>query len=158
RGSCTALLGACEHFIEEYPVLAVWRSGLPLVYISAGREDDARRELERMVADLDKVPRDFLWLAAMWALGEASGKLAHPEASAVLYDTLEPYAGCIVQVGYAGCLGPVARVLGLLAAARRHPAAGAGHLEYALAMTESTGLRLFAEQARGELEQLATPS
>src|SRR4029078_2050242 len=136
RGSCTALLGACEHFIEEYPVLAVWRSGLPLVYISAGREDDARRELERMVADLDKVPRDFFWLAAMWALGEASAKLARPEAGAVLSDPLEPYAGCIVQVGYAGCLGPVARVLGLLAAARGDRDTAVAHLETALAMME----------------------
>jgi DNA-binding SARP family transcriptional activator len=32
------------------------------------------------------------------------------------------------------------------------------HLEYALAMTAATGLRLFEEQARAELEQLATPS
>jgi tetratricopeptide (TPR) repeat protein len=158
QGRLHELVDAVEQFIEEYPVLAVWRSGLPLVYISAGREDDARRELERMVADLDKVPRDFFWLAAMWALGEASAKLAHPEASALLYDTLEPYAGCIVQVGYAGCLGPISRVLGLLAAARGDHAAAVAHLEYALAMTEATGLRLFEAQARSELEQLATPS
>jgi len=158
QGRLHELVDAVEQFIEEYPVLAVWRSGLPLVYISAGREDDARRELERMVADLDKVPRDFFWLAAMWALGEASAKLAHPEASAVLYDTLEPYAGCIVQVGYAGCLGPVSRVLGLLAAARGDRETAVAHLEYALAMTAASGLRLFEEQARAELNELATAS
>jgi hypothetical protein len=111
-----------------------------------------------MVAGIDKVPRDFFWLAAMWALGEASAKLPHPEAAALLYETLEPYAGCIVQVGYAGCLGPVARLLGLLAAARGDHEAAVAHLEAALAMTRSAGLRLFEAQARAELEELATPS
>ena len=157
QGRLHELVDAVEHFIEEYPVLAVWRSGLPLVYISAGREDDASRELERMVGQIDEIPRDFFWLAAMWALGEASAKLRHPEASAVLYDTLKPYARCIVQVGYAGCLGPVARVLGLLAATRGDRETAVAHLEAARAMAAASGLRLFEEQARAELEQLATP-
>jgi len=158
QGRLHELVDAVEQFIDEYPVLAAWRAGLPLAYISAGREDDARREVERMVAELDKVPRDFFWLTTMWALGEASAKLGHPEASGVLYETLAPYAGCIVQVGYAGCLGPVSRVLGLLAAARGDHESAVAHLEYALAMTQATGLRLFEEQARAELEELATPS
>ena len=158
QGRLHELVDAVEQFVEEYPVLAAWRAALPLVYISAGREDDARREVERNVAELDRVPRDFFWLTTMTALGEASAKLAHPEASAVLYDTLAPYARCIVQVGYAGCLGPVSRVLGLLAAARGDHESAVAHLEYALAMTQATGLRLFEEQARAELEELATPS
>ena len=63
-----------------------------------------------------------------------------------------------MQVGYAGCLGPVSRVLGLLASARGDRETAVAHLEYALAMTESTGLRLFADRARAELDELATPS
>ena len=158
QGRLHELVDAVEQFVEEYPVLAAWRAALPLVYISAGREDDARREVERNVAELNRVPRDFFWLTTMTALGEASAKLPHPEASVVLYDTLAPYAGCIVQVGYAGCLGPVSRVLGLLAAARGDHESAVAQLEYALAMTAATGLHLFEEQARAELEELATPS
>jgi hypothetical protein len=52
----------------------------------------------------------------------------------------------------------VARLLGLLAAARGDHEAAVAHLEAALAMTRSAGLRLFEAQARAELEELATPS
>jgi hypothetical protein len=125
--------------------------------VAAGRDDEAREQLERMVAALDEVPRNFFWLTTMTALAEASAKLGHAESAAVLYETLEPYARCIVQVGYAGCLGPVARVLGLLAAARGGREAAVSHLEAALAISQATGLRLFETQARAALEELATP-
>jgi tetratricopeptide (TPR) repeat protein len=158
QGRLHELVEAVEHFVAEYPVLAPWRAALPLAYLAAGREEDARRELKGMVSELDKVPHDFFWLTAIAALAEASAKLAHAETAAVLYETLEPFAGCIVQVGYAGCLGPVSRLLGLLAAARGEREAAVAHLEAALAITEATGLRLFETQARTELEELATAS
>jgi tetratricopeptide (TPR) repeat protein len=145
-----------EHFMAEYSTLDPWRAGLPLVYFAAGREDEAREQLERMVAELDQVPRGFFWLTTMTVLAETSAKLAHAESAAVLYETLEPYAGCIVQVGYAGCLGPVARLLGLLAAARGDRETAVAHLEAALAISQATGLRLFETQARAELDELAT--
>jgi hypothetical protein len=111
-----------------------------------------------MVAELDQVPRNFFWLTTMTALAETSAQLGHAESAALLYETLEPYAGCIVQVGYAGCLGPVARLLGLLAAARGDREAAVSHLQAALAISQATGLRLFETQARSELEEPATPS
>jgi hypothetical protein len=158
QGRLHELVEAVEHFVAEYPVLAPWRAALPLAYLAAGREEDARRELEGMVSELDKVPHDFFWLTAIAALAEASAKLAHAKTAAVLYETLEPFAGCIVQAGYAGCLGPVSRLLGLLAAARGEREAAVAHLEAALAITEATGLRLFETQARAELDELATAS
>jgi DNA-binding SARP family transcriptional activator len=158
QGRLHELVEAVEHFMAENSALDPWRAALPLAYIAAGREDDAREQLERMVAELDEVPRGFFWLTTMTVLAETSAKLAHAESSAVLYETLEPYAGCIVQVGYAGCLGPVARLLGLLAAARGDRETAVAHLEAALAISRATGLRLFETQARAELEELATPS
>jgi DNA-binding SARP family transcriptional activator len=152
------LVEAVEHFTAEYPDLAAWRAALPLAYASAGREEDARRELEHMVAELDRVAPDFFWLTAVAALAEASAKLGHAETAEVLYEALAPYAGCIVQVGYAGSLGPVSRLLGLLAAARGDLDSAVSHLESACSRAEATGLRLFETQARGELEQLATAS
>jgi hypothetical protein len=159
EGRLGELVDAVEQVVEANPTLAAWRAGLPLAYLAAGREDESARELERMVAALDTaVPRDFFWLTAIAVLAEASAKLRHPETAAVLYERLAPYRDCLVQVGHAGSLGPVARLLGLLAAARGDRKAAAGHLEDALATTETTGLRLFETQARAELDELATPS
>jgi tetratricopeptide (TPR) repeat protein len=157
QGRLHELVDAAEHFMDEYPALDPWRAALPLAYIAAGRKEEARRRLEEMVSGLDAVPRNFFWLTTMAALAESSAKLGHAESAALLYDTLEPYAGCIVHVGYAGCLGPVARLLGLLAAARGDREAAATHLEAAVAISQATGLRLFETQARAELEELATP-
>jgi hypothetical protein len=158
QGRLHELVEAVEHFMAEYSALDPWRAALPLAYIAAGREDEARERLERMVADLDTVPRGFFWLTTMTVLAEASAKLADAESAEVLYEELQPYASCIVQVGYAGCLGPVARLLGLLAAARGDREAAVAHLEAALAISQATGLRLFETQARAELDELATPS
>jgi tetratricopeptide (TPR) repeat protein len=158
EGRLGELVEAVEQVVEANPSLAAWRAGLPLAYLAAGREDDAARELERTVAALDAVPRDFFWLTAVAVLGEAAAKLRHPESAAVLYETLAPYRGCLVQVGHAGSLGPVSRLLGLLAAARGDREAAVAHLEDALATTEAAGVRLFETQARTELEELAAPS
>ena len=124
-----------------------------------GRDEDARRELERIVAELDRVPRDFFWLTTMAAArARRARSCAHAESAEVLYETLAPYAGCMVQVGYAGSLGPVSRLLGPARGRARRPRRRRRHLESALAMTEATGLRLFETQARAELEELATAS
>ena len=158
QGRLHELVEAVEHFTAEYPDLAAWRAGLPLVYASSGREEDARRELERMVSELDRVAPDFFWLTTMAVLAEASAKLSHAESAEILYEALEPYAGCLVQVGYAGSFGPVSRLLGLLAAARGDRDSAVSHLEAARSMAEAAGLRLYETQARGELDQLATTS
>jgi hypothetical protein len=158
QGRVGELLPAVEQFVEAYPALAAWRAALPLAYLADRREADSARELERAVAALDEVPRDFFWLTTIGLLAEASAKLPHPESAAVLYERLEPYASCMVQVGYAGSLGPVARLLGLLAAARGDRDGAVRHLEQALGFAEGAGLGLFATQARAELDELLMTS
>ena len=158
QGRVGELLPAVEQFVEAYPALAAWRAALPLAYLADGRDAESAAELERAVAGLDALPQDFFWLATVALLAEASAKLPHPDSAGVLYEALAPYAGCMVQVGYAGTLGPVSRLLGLLAAARGDRDAAVAHLEAALATTEATGLRLFETQARTELEELSSAS
>jgi hypothetical protein len=118
QGRVGELLPAVEQFVDAYPALAAWRAALPLAYLADRREADSVRELERAVATLDEVPRNFFWLTTVALLAEAAAQLPHPESAAVLHEQLAPYAGCMVQVGYAGSIGPVDRLLGLLAAAR----------------------------------------
>jgi DNA-binding SARP family transcriptional activator len=158
QGRVRELVPAVEQFVDAYPALAAWRAALPLAYLADGREADSARELERAVTGLDAVPQDFFWLATVGLLAEASGKLRDARSAAVLYEALAPYGDCIVQVGYAGALGPVERLLGVLAAARGDRDAAVAHLERALARASTTGLRLYETQARTELDELSTPS
>ena len=144
--------------MEAFPALAAWRAALLLGYLAVGREADSLRELERAVRQLEALPQDFFWLATVALLAEASAKLPDPESAGALYDALAPYSGCMVQVGYAGALGPVVRLLGLLAAARGDHDAAVGHLEDALTRAEAAGLHLFEAQARAELSELVSPS
>ncbi len=158
QGRLGELVPLIERFMEEYPALAAWKAGVPLGYLAAGRRDDAMRALEEMTSRFDEIPRDFFWLTAVAVLGEASGKLPHRESAGPLYEALAPYADSWIQVGYAGSLGPVSRILGLLAAARGDSDTAVAHLEDALSRSEQAGLRLFETQARAELEELLTPS
>jgi DNA-binding SARP family transcriptional activator len=158
QGRVGELLPAVEQFVDAYPALAAWRAALPLAYLADRREADSARELESAMAGLDELPQDFFWLATIGLLAEASAKLPHPESAAVLYEQLAPYASCMVQVGYAGSIGPVARLLGLLAAAQGERDAAVRHLENALSFAEGAGLRLYEAQIRTELDELPAPS
>ena len=154
QGRVRELVPAVEQFVEAFPALAAWRAGLPLAYLADERPAESAAELERAVAGLDALPEDFFWLATVALLAEASGKLPHPDSAGVLYETLTPYAGCIVMIGYAGSLGPVERLLGLLAAARGDSDTAVRHLTDAVAYAEERGLRLFEAQAREKLAAL----
>ncbi len=68
--------------------------------------------------EVDAVPRDFFWLTSMALLAEGAAALRAPEPAQRLRSLLAPYAARNVQVGYAGSLGPVARLLDQLDLAR----------------------------------------
>ncbi len=143
QGRVAELLEAVEQAIAQFPALAAWRAGLPLVLIAAGEDERARAELRRV--DLAAVPRDFFWLVAMAMLAEATAALRAPADA--LYDALLPYASRFVQIGYAACDGPVARALGLLAASRGDTPAAIAHLEAAVAACAGAPALLARAQA-----------
>jgi hypothetical protein len=128
QGRVAELLEAVEQAIAQFPALAAWRAGLPLVLIAAGEPDRARAELDRV--DLAAIPRDFFWLVALSMLAEATAALHAPTDA--LYTALLPYANRFVQIGYAACEGPVTRSLGLLAASRGDTTTARAHLEAAV--------------------------
>jgi hypothetical protein len=145
QGRVAELLPAVEQAIAQFPALAAWRTGLPLVLIAAGEEERARAELASI--ELAAVPPDFFWLVAMAMLAEAATALRAPGDA--LYAALAPYASRFVQIGYAACDGPVSRSLGLLAAARGDTAAAVAHLEDAVRAT--AGAPALEARARAEL-------
>jgi hypothetical protein len=71
----------------------------------------------------------------------------------VLYRALAPYATRFVQIGYAAPEGPVARWLGLLAAAAGEPERAVEHLEQALALSTEAGAPAFEARARADLAE-----
>ena len=149
QGRVHELLPAVTEAVERYPALAAWRAALPLVHLAAGDPERARLELDRLVGGLPDVPADFFWLTAAWLLAEASAALDAAAPAEQLYVLLSPYAARWVQIGYAASDGPVARLLGLLAAARGDLGQAVAHLEDAL--RRSAGAPALEVRARAEL-------
>ena len=110
---------------------------------------------KRQLADrLPAIPRDFFWLTAMTMLAEASSALGATGPAEWLYGELAPHATRWVQIGYAASDGPVARSLGLLAAALGKPPRAAMHLERALRLCVAAGAPAFEARARADLADL----
>jgi tetratricopeptide (TPR) repeat protein len=119
-----------------------WRCALALVLADLGREDEARRELEYLAAaDFDHIPRDALWLVAMSLLAELCARLGDRVRARRLLELLGPYDGRNVVSMGAAYLGPVARLLGLLAMTVGEDERALGHLETARASAERVGAR-----------------
>jgi hypothetical protein len=91
--------------------------------------------------DFADLPRDFLWLATIAWLGEASALLDDRRRTTAIYD-LMPYAGKHVWAGYTNVtLGPSSRVLGLLATALARWEEAARHFDDAVELAARTGAR-----------------
>ena len=151
QGRLGEILPAVVDAVGRHPALAAWRSALPLAHLAAGDEGRARAELVSLVDGLGSIPRDFFWLTAMTMLAEASGALRAAGPAERLYRDLAPYASRWVQIGYAASDGPVARSLGMLAAARGDAAQSVAHLEHALDLCTAAGAAAFEARARGDL-------
>ncbi|MDA0159196.1 AAA family ATPase [Solirubrobacter ginsenosidimutans] len=150
QGRVGELLPAVLEAVQQSPALAAWRAALPLVHLAAGEEERAREALARV--DPAAIPRDFFWLTALTLLSEAAAALRAPTSE--LYRLLEPFAGRFVQIGYAAGDGPVARSLGLLAAASGDAPRAAAHLEHALALC--SGAPALELRARADLAVTAS--
>ena len=140
--------------VERHPALAVWRTAIPLLHLAAGDAERARAALAAI--DPAAIPRDFFWLTAMTLLSEASAAVGAGELSGRLYAALGGYESRWVQIGYAAGDGPVARSLGLLAAARGETGKAREHLNRALAL--SAGAPAFEVRARTDLSRLEEPA
>ena len=101
----------------RFPAMAVFRAGLAAALAEVGRADQARAEVEQLVAgDLAAVPRDPAWSFTLATLALACYHLGESGTAVKLYPLLEPYADRNIVTGRVGaiCLGPAAYFLGLL--------------------------------------------
>ncbi|HWI07390.1 MAG TPA: AAA family ATPase [Solirubrobacteraceae bacterium] len=129
-------------YADGSPAMPCWRAGLAAALADAGRRDEARLELERLVAgDCAGLPRDNLWLAAMALLSEAVAALDAPEHAELLYGKLAPFAGRNVVLPTVAYLGPVEMWLGILARIARRSADTHERLAAARVQTMRAGAR-----------------
>jgi DNA-binding CsgD family transcriptional regulator len=117
-----------------------WRPGLALVLAELGMEREARRELDRVVAEGLEPLRKSLWLASLAYLAEAAAMLGDTRTAALVYPVLEPFGGANVMIGHlVAWYGAADRHLGMLAATLGEWERAAEHFERALELNRRMG-------------------
>jgi DNA-binding winged helix-turn-helix (wHTH) protein/tetratricopeptide (TPR) repeat protein len=136
--------------VQRFSETAAWRAALARILVAAGREAEARNELERVARQrFAAVPRDRGWLPALAFAAEVAFVCGDERAASYLEPLLAPHARLHVVAG-GGLLyyGAVAHPLGLVAATRSRWDAAIAHFEAALAAEEAAGARLWAAHTR----------
>ena len=103
-------------------------------------EEEARRELGRVVAEgLDQF-RESLWLASLTYLADACAALGDEATAALVYPELEPLAGANMMIGHlVACYGAADRYLGMLAATLGEADRAEAHFERAMELNRRMG-------------------
>jgi DNA-binding SARP family transcriptional activator/tetratricopeptide (TPR) repeat protein len=147
QGRMGELEPALRQMVERYPNRLAYRAALGILLIETGRPAEARDAVATL--SLAEVPEDVDWLLTMTLLADLHASLRDRDRSVELYELLLPYEAANVVIGFAAsCDGPVARLLGRLAAVVGKPAEAARHFDRALEMGE----RLRAPLIVGRIE------
>jgi tetratricopeptide (TPR) repeat protein len=103
---------------DAHPARPGWLCARAAALVDAGRREEARVEVERLVGpDSVSLRRDATFLSSCALLADAVARLGDAAAARTVYDALAPYAGHNATLPSGGFLGPVARHMGVLAAA-----------------------------------------
>jgi tetratricopeptide (TPR) repeat protein len=134
QGRMGELEQAARQLVQGYPARPAWRAALATVLCETDRLDTARAEFEQLAASkFADIPRDGDWITAMTLLSEVCAAVGDAARASVLHQELLPYEDVIAVAGVGvACLGPVARVLGMLAAAMGRGSEATRHFERAL--------------------------
>jgi class 3 adenylate cyclase len=141
QGRVDEIVEAMETLAGQYPAIPAWRCALALLFSAQGREDDARRELERMaVDDFQAVREDPNRLVGYVMLGQVAVRVGDRDHAARIYDLLLPYEDRNVVVGNAwACEGSAASFLGELAGMLGRYEDAERHFTVALMMNRALG-------------------
>ena len=119
-----------------------WRPGLVVLLAELGMEDEARRELQRVLDGGLGALRPSLWLASLVYLAEASALLRDTAAAEAVHAELGAYAGGNVMVGHlVACYGAADRYLGEAASVLGDWDAAEAYFDSALALNTRLGAR-----------------
>ena len=146
-----AVVAMLRETLERFPSLPGMRAGLAYALCEAGRQEEARLELERLPAsDLAALPRDFTWLSTLAMLALACAGLDDRHRAAQVYALPLPFAPYAVRgtrIGVA-CYGAASHYLGLLAATLERWDDAARHFEAALEMDARLGAPAYLANSR----------
>ena len=157
QGRLDELVEPTRHIIsidnDHSPTLA---HTLMALLAEVGRLDESRAMWDRMTdEDFDTENLGPVLVLTLRHLSVTCAALGDGRRAARLYDLLLPYAGRNIRVGFAeGCLGPVDRVLGLLATTSGRWALAAGHFNAALATARHMGAIPFILETNCDLAQM----
>ena len=119
-----------------------WRPGLAVLLAELGMEDEARRELRRVLDEGLGALRQSLWRASLVYLADTCAAVRDEEAAATLYPELEAYSGSNVMIGHlVACYGSADRYLGMTASVLGDWDRAERHFEAALALDTRLGAR-----------------
>jgi DNA-binding SARP family transcriptional activator/tetratricopeptide (TPR) repeat protein len=147
QGRMGELEPALRQLVAQYPGRLAYRAALGILLTETGKAEHARDELATLT--LSQIPQDVDWLLTTTLLADVYASLRDADRSTALYELLLPYEAANVVIGFAAsCDGPVARLLGRLAAVIGELSEAARHFERALDMAE----RLQAPRLKARIE------
>jgi hypothetical protein len=133
--------------LEVQPERVMWRSALALIHVELGQLDEGRRHVDEIAASGFALPRDSLWLSAMYYTTVAAFATGADEYADVLHEMLLPYA----HRWTVGVYGAMATPVGLIEAMRGDDGAALRWLELgrrrSLA-TDNQAMASFADRER----------
>jgi tetratricopeptide (TPR) repeat protein len=119
EGRLSELEEALAMFVANYPRQPAWRCAFAFLQSQLGRHERAREVIDELAPDdFAAIPRDNIWFVGITMLAEACAVSGADRHAATFERLLSPYRGLCVVSPDAAWLGPVDRVLGLLAAAQ----------------------------------------
>jgi DNA-binding SARP family transcriptional activator len=108
-------LSLLEPMAEQFADFRPLQSGLALAYMLDGQRSNAAKYYELVAEhDLADVPREATWLLTLGIMGKVCFYLGDERRASIIYDELAPYADRWIATVVTS-LGPVSRVLGILA-------------------------------------------
>ena len=149
QGRLAEIDGLLREAVDAYPGYRSFRCFIPLLELELGHEQAARHAFGALASGgFESLPRDGEWLFCLALLAEVAVALGDAGAATELYRQLLPYARVNAMAAGEVAIGPVARFLGILAAATGRPEAAAGHFEDAIAMTARLAARPWLAHAQ----------
>ncbi|MBV9411643.1 MAG: AAA family ATPase [Acidimicrobiia bacterium] len=145
-----ALVGILGEGPAEFPAA---RAAMALVCAELGRQDEAAAQLDALAgSEFEDLPRDTSWPVCMTLLTPVCAVLGDADRAAMLHRLLLPFANRVVVVGPppAGCYGPAAQYLGMLAATMGRPDEAAADFLLALQLATSMCAPAFVAHAKCE--------
>jgi len=126
----------------DNPTYPIWRCVLANLLAELGSTGEARTEFDALAADgFSRLPFDEEWEVSLCFLAETAARLGDGAHAAMLHERLLPYADRVAISYPEISLGPVARFLGILAAATARWDDAERHFRDSLELSARIGAR-----------------